>query len=157
MISKFSRGSGFGLSLDYAMNPKKKPEVIFANFTSGIEAVGNNSIYPQSGQRIANIMENHAKTYGKTEKTVLRICVSPAPADQISTRLWGHLCQDLLKFMGLDQHQAIGILHRDTKYPKSNQIRTHLHLIVNAVSLVGKCVRFRSETFLDASAVPAAI
>jgi hypothetical protein len=78
---------------------------------------------------------------------VYHLSVSPARGDNLSEADWGELAYNLVEQLNLKKNQAFGVIHRDTKYPDNQEVRPHLHLVVNAVNYESKCANFYYDYF----------
>jgi hypothetical protein len=145
-IAKISRGKSFRNTISYAFDPKKKPLLVYGNLAEAIAA-------PDNLKALIKAFNDRARFFDRTDRPVYRIAVSPAPEDRLTPKDWSLLCGELIAWMQLDNHQTIGVLHRDTYFPNTKIVRPHVHLIINAVSNDGKCGDFswdyrRVENFL---------
>lgn len=132
MIGKISRGKSFKQAIEYVFAQKKKALLIYSNLTQGLEA-------PANLKPLVRAFTSHAQFYDRTEKPVYKVAISPAQGDNLSVVNWAQMCRELLSHLGLQNHQAIAVLHQDTHFPNSDLRRPHLHIIANVVGDDGRC------------------
>lgn len=94
--------------------------------------------------RVWRDMERVASQNGRVKEPVFHIVLSPAPGDELTRQDWLALADRVLSDLGLEEHQALIVLHTDTDHP-------HLHLAVNRVHPLTLRVwdRWRSNTRLE--------
>lgn len=144
MIGKASRAKSFAKTLNYVLNPQKKPLIVFANLAEAY----------LDTQSLVTAFTNHAalpSPTNKTKKPVYHLSLSPAIGDSLSKTDWHDLSRDIIKTLKLERHQAIAVMHRDTFFPDSDRLRPHIHLVANVVGDDGKCANF--FTIITASKV----
>ncbi|MFW6012222.1 MAG: relaxase/mobilization nuclease domain-containing protein [bacterium] len=71
-------------------------------------------------------MHATAQENPRAHDPVLHVILSPAPQDQLSSAQWSALADRVLADLQLDEHQALVVLHTDTRVP-------HLHIAVNRI------------------------
>ncbi|WP_346294474.1 relaxase/mobilization nuclease domain-containing protein, partial [Sphaerothrix gracilis] len=120
-----------------AVREDKQPQVIHSSVPQGIDALLGQEIDPIA---TAEAMETQAAKSDRVEKPCYHISISVAEEDELSKLDWNQLATGFLEKTGLDEHQAVGYLHEDTTYPDSDEIRPHLHLVVNRVGADGVAV-----------------
>ena len=136
MIGKISRGSSFSSALEYVFAAKKKAVLVYSNMVEALESAS--TLKP-----LIKAFERNANFYGqKTANPVYKVAFSPPEGTILAPTDWHQLCSNFLREFNLEGHQAIAVMHRDTYYPGTNTPRHHIHLIVNAVSAVGKVGHF---------------
>jgi hypothetical protein len=67
----------------------------------------------------------------RVEKPVMHLSIRAAPGDQLTTEQWREIGRAAAKEFGLDDHQYISVLHKDTK-------QHHIHVVGNRVGYDGK-------------------
>jgi hypothetical protein len=67
----------------------------------------------------------------RVEKPVIHLSIRAAPGDQLTPDQWREIGREAAREFGLDKHQYICVLHKDTKQP-------HIHLVANRVGYDGK-------------------
>jgi hypothetical protein len=91
-------------------------------------------------------MERVASQNGRVKEPVFHIVLSPAPGDELTRQDWLALADRVLSDLGLEEHQALVVLHTDTDHP-------HLHLAVNRVHpmTLRAWATWKSKTRLEGS------
>ena len=74
------------------------------------------------------IMENTAKLSHRVEKPYYSMSISFSPGDNPDRQLMERAADEVLKDLGLENHQAIIVAHKDRDHP-------HFHILVNRVDL----------------------
>ncbi|WP_346294486.1 relaxase/mobilization nuclease domain-containing protein, partial [Sphaerothrix gracilis] len=120
-----------------AVREDKRPQVIHSSVPQGIDALLGQEIDPIA---TAEAMETQAAKSNRVEKPCYHISISVAEEDELSKLDWHQLATGFLKKAGLDEHQAVGYLHEDTTYPDSDEVRPHLHLVVNRIGEDGTAI-----------------
>ena len=131
MIGNITKGNGFYGCVAYVLG-KKDAQLINSNMAS------------TTPTGLAWEFRKFAQLNQRVEKPVLHISLSPAPDDRILDE-W-ELCQitqDLLEGLELSNNQFILVQHNDAEY--DGKIRPHVHLVINRVSVSGKC----NDDYLD--------
>ncbi len=127
MIGKAASSSSFSKTIKYIFAEAKKAEVVFGNFIEAIKPKLNlESLILRFNQR--------ASLNSKVKQPCYHVKLSPAINDKLSDSDWAVLASKLLEKLEFKTNQAIGILHRDTYFPDSEKVRTHLHLVVNKIN-----------------------
>ena len=133
LIGKVNRGGSFSSTIRYVLADKKKAKVVFANFVEALQDNVDNIVETFNSQAIFN---------HRVKKPVYHLSVSPAINDSLSEVDWSELASGLIDELGLNNHQAIAVLHQDTYFPNSNKLRKHIHRVANAVGDDAKCGNF---------------
>ena len=136
MIANITRGKSFSNTFAYVFGEEKKAQIVWGNVPEALETRPKiNSLARRFSARASQ---------SRTKKPVYHVSFSPHQKDVTSftLKLWNRLCSEFLKHMGLQDHQAIGVIHNDAVFGESNLPRPHLHLVINAVGLDGKCANF---------------
>ncbi|MBE9213756.1 relaxase/mobilization nuclease domain-containing protein [Plectonema cf. radiosum LEGE 06105] len=131
MIGNITKGNGFYGCVAYVLG-KENAQMINSNMAS------------TTPTDLAWEFRKFAQLNQRVEKPVLHISLSPAPDDRILDE-W-ELCmiaQDLLKGLELSNNQFILVQHNDAEY--EGEVRPHIHLVINRVSVNGKC----NDDYLD--------
>lgn len=136
MIGKITRGQNFSNTFAYIFDEKKQAQLVWGNVPEVLETKPKIS-------SLAKRFSDRANS-SRTKKPVYHVSFSPHQEDVncLTPKLWNCLCSEFLDFMGLRDHQAVAVIHNDAVFSKSNLPRPHLHLVVNAVNLNGKCANF---------------
>ncbi|MDT0644210.1 relaxase/mobilization nuclease domain-containing protein [Zunongwangia sp. F363] len=121
MIGKGHAISRTRASLDYGWNQEKEAEVVLKELLAGdtpAEITEEFKIIQSQNQRCTN--------------NTLSFVVSPTIEDgkDMTSKKLGEIAQEFLKKMNLQNHQAIGFVHRDKAH-------THIHIYANRISLSG--------------------
>jgi hypothetical protein len=119
MIGKARRGSGFGGLYSYLHRGDR------AEWTST-----RNLVYGELEQ-VPAIMRATADMNDRVEKPVYHLVVSLADGESLSRERWDHVADRVLTRLGLENHQALLVLHKDTEHE-------HIHVMVNRVDLDGR-------------------
>ena len=122
MIGKGHAISSTGASLSYGWNQEKEAEVVLKEHLAGdtpAEITEEFKIIQSQNQRCAN--------------NTLSFVVSPTIEDgkKLTPKELGQLSKRFLKEMHLQNHQAIGFVHRDKQH-------IHVHIYANRISLSGE-------------------
>ncbi|MGP1373384.1 MAG: relaxase/mobilization nuclease domain-containing protein [Almyronema sp.] len=120
-----------------AVREDKQPQIIHSSVPQGIDALLGQAIDPTA---VAEAMTARAAKSDRVEKPCYHISISVAEEDELSKLDWHQLATGFLEKTGLDEHQAVSYLHEDTTYPDSDEVRPHLHLVVNRVGEDGTAV-----------------
>ncbi|MGB8704437.1 MAG: relaxase/mobilization nuclease domain-containing protein [Gillisia sp.] len=122
MIGKGHAISSTGASLSYGWNQEKEAEVVLKEHLAGntpAEITEEFEIIQSQNQRCTN--------------NTLSFVVSPTIKDgqNLSKQEMGEISKRFLKEMKLQNHQAIGFVHRDKQH-------IHVHIYANRISLTGE-------------------
>ncbi len=122
MIGKGHAISRTGASLAYGWNQEKEAEVVLKEHLAGdtpAEITEEFKIIQSQNQRCTN--------------NTLSFIVSPTIEDgrSMTQKDLGEIAREFLKRMNLQNHQAIGFVHR-------NKEHTHVHIYANRISLSGE-------------------
>ncbi|WP_414624962.1 relaxase/mobilization nuclease domain-containing protein [Calothrix sp. CCY 0018] len=131
MIGNITKGNGFYGCVAYVLG-KEDAQLVNSNMASNTPT------------DLAWEFRKFARLNQRVEKPVLHLSLSPAPGDRILDE-W-ELCmiaQDLLEGLELSNNQFILVQHKDAEY--DGKIRPHMHLVINRVSVNGKC----NDDYLD--------
>lgn len=136
MIGKGKAIAHGRIAIEYALS-KKDAELIDLHHCYGETAGELSHEFGLYHRHHPNVINN-----------ILRFEISPDNSNSKSfTREdWKHLSDEFIKKMGLDNHQTISVVHRDTDNP-------HLHIIANRVDI--DC-RLKSDSFIGKSSSTAA-
>ncbi len=129
-IAKALKNRSFRSTLHYVAGAHRESRRVFVN-------VG----VPDEPGAIAEEMEQQArKSKYPCQRPCYHISISPheRDADSLTDKQWNRLAKDFLEDSGLGNRQAVGYLHEDEDYPKSGNLRPHLHLIANRIDDSGK-------------------
>jgi len=74
----------------------------------------------------ALVMQATAEQNPRVQKPVYHLSLSAAPGEQFSRQHWERMADRVLRDIGLHQHQALLVAHRDTTHQ-------HIHLMINRV------------------------
>jgi len=74
----------------------------------------------------ALVMQATAEQNPRVQKPVYHLSLSAAPGEQFSRQQWERMADRVLRDVGLHQHQALLVAHRDTTHQ-------HIHLMINRV------------------------
>ncbi|NJL20016.1 MAG: relaxase/mobilization nuclease domain-containing protein [Leptolyngbyaceae cyanobacterium SM1_3_5] len=117
MIAKTLLNRSFEATLRYVLG-KEDAKLIYTN-----EATAVRGDALQVAKAMAAIAQGR-------NKPCYHIALSPAQGDQLAGMDWFNLSRDFLKGMGVDNHQAIAVLHTDADF-QDGQERPHLHFVIN--------------------------
>ena len=122
MIGKGHAISSTRASIAYGWNQEKEAEVVLKEYLAGdspSEITEEFKIIQSQNERCIN--------------NTLSFVVSPTIDDgkYLSTGDLGKVAKEFLKEMNLNNHQAIGFVHRDKKH-------IHIHIYTNRISLTGE-------------------
>ena len=126
MIGKAASTKSFNNTIQYLFKEIKQAKVVFGNFAEAVSKDININLIVSQFNRLS-------KLNPKIEKPCYHLKFSPAFDDSLTEEVWSELCSELLDELDLKNNQAIAVLHRDTKYPNSDKIREHLHIVVNKI------------------------
>jgi hypothetical protein len=119
VIGKARRGSGFGGLYAYLHRGDR------AEWTS------TRNLFFGEPEQIPAIMRATAMQNDRVERPVYHLVVSLADGESLSRETWEHVADRVLERLGLENHQAMMVLHKDTGHE-------HIHVMVNRVDLDGK-------------------
>jgi hypothetical protein len=74
----------------------------------------------------AGLMDDTARQNVRVQKPVYHLSLSAAPGEELSREEWGKVVDRVLRDLGLEEHQALVVAHRDARHD-------HVHLMVNRV------------------------
>ena len=122
MIGKGKSISHTRASMSYGWNQEKDAEVVYSKHLAG-------ETPEQITQEFKIIQDQNARCTNNT----LSFILSPTIQDgkQLSSRSLGEITEKFLKEMKLQEHQAIGFVHRDRQH-------THVHVYVNRIDFNGR-------------------
>lgn len=120
MIGVARTGSGFGGLARYLAAGKRGDE---HERVAWIEA---HNLMETDPERAARLMRATAEQNPRVTKPVYHLSVSFAPEDRVGPAEMRRVADRLLRDLGLGEHQALVIAHRDTPHQ-------HLHLMINRV------------------------
>ena len=119
MIAKAGTGSDFGGVMRYVLSKDKAAEVIHSQqLFSRLEHEG--------AARVVGEMRACAELSGRCKKPVYHLTLSWAPGDAPTPEQVAVTAQRFLRDLGLQEHQALVVRHRDTAHE-------HVHIVVNRV------------------------
>jgi Relaxase/Mobilisation nuclease domain len=142
MISRTTHGSNFKGLLDYLLKPDKRPEII-VNYMFG----DNPTDLAQEFNQVASLRPT-------TKLPVRHISLAFAPGDVVDRLDQESIVNRVMKHMGYDDCQFIGIAHhRDDPGHDLPHDHDHLHIVANAVDVFGQRVadswdRFKIQPIL---------
>ncbi len=118
-----------------AVREDKPPQIVHTSTPGCFNALLGQPINPLV---VAAAMEARAAKSDRVEKPCYHISISVAQADELASRAdWNQLAVSFLEKAGLEECQSVAYLHEDTTYPDSDEVRPHLHLVVNRVKSDG--------------------
>ena len=120
MKAKVGRGDGFRGVLDYALNSKKRPEII-----------GGTIAYLNARQLAADFgMVRRLRP--DAQRPVWHCSLSLPPGDHLTGEKWDAVVSDFMKEMGFSEWTPwVAVRHRDTD-------KDHIHIIASRIDLDGK-------------------
>lgn len=126
MIGNIQQGSGFGGLLRYLHFGEKDRAA--GDGPPRVDWTDLHHLAPcDDPNQLAAIMRVTAQTYSRPPKEpVLHISISWAPEDEPTPDQMRRIATQVLDRMGLAQHQAVVLAHRDTDH-------RHLHIVANRV------------------------
>ena len=139
MIGKETTGQSFYHCIAYCLEDKRKlsePEKQRLSDQEGVQHRGRAEVLEYNlcyGNKweLAEQFRDVQKLSRRVEKPVLHLSIRAAPGDQLTPEQWREIGREAAKEFGLDQHQYICVLHKDTKEP-------HIHVVGNRVGYEGK-------------------
>ncbi len=120
MIAKVIRGRGFGGLARYLVAGRTGEE---AGRIAWVEARNLPSAHPRDA---ALFMRATAAEAHQVQRPVYHLSLAWDPSDHVNRAQMVAVADRVLRKLGLDEHQALLVAHRDTEHP-------HLHLMVNRV------------------------
>ena len=122
MIGKGQSISRTQASLAYGWNQEKDAEVVLKQYLAG-----------DTPEQITDEFKIIQSQNDRCIKNTLSFVVSPTVKDGKNLNLQGleRIAQQFIKEMNLQNHQAIGFVHKDKEH-------THIHIYVNRISLKGE-------------------
>ncbi len=120
MIASAGTGSGFGGLARYLVSGGRDGE---AGRVAWVETY---NLMTQDPEKAARLMQATAAQNPRVEKPVYHLSVSFAPEDRPSEEQMREVAGRVLRELGLGEHQAVAVAHRDTGH-------AHVHLMVNRV------------------------
>jgi len=139
MIGKVTTGASFYHCISYCLEDKRKlsdEQKKQLSLQEGFQHKGRAEILEYNRcfgdkQELTEQFRDVAKLSRRVEKPVMHLSIRAAPGDQLTTEQWREIGQAAAKEFGLDDHQFICVLHKDTKQP-------HIHVVGNRVGYDGK-------------------
>ena len=122
MIGKGKSISHTRASMQYGWNQEKDAEVVYSKHLAG-------ETPEQITEEFKIIQEQNARCTNNTLSFVLSPTIQEGK--ELSAKSLGEITEKFLKEMKLQEHQAIGFVHRDQQH-------THVHLYVNRIDFSGK-------------------
>ncbi len=122
MIGKGQSISRTQASIEYGWNQEKEAEVVLKEHLAG-----------DTPKQIADEFQIIQSQNDRCTKNTLSFVVSPTVKDgkELTHRDLEKIAQRFIKEMKLQNHQAIGFVHRDKQH-------THIHIYANRISLTGE-------------------
>jgi hypothetical protein len=81
---------------------------------------------PVGADHAASLMSDTAAQNVRVQKPVYHLSLSAAPGEELSREQWEKVVDKVLRDLGLDEHQALVVGHRDKRHD-------HVHIMVNRV------------------------
>lgn len=129
MKSKIVRGSRFRGALDYALDEKKKPEIV------------SSSMSGTTPRALAQEFGVTRRLRPDIEKPVFHVALALPKNEHATTEQWDQIVRTYLKKMGYpDDTLYVAIRHNDTDYD-------HIHIIASRVSLSSSVWHGQWEAF----------
>ena len=122
MIGKGKSISHTRASMQYGWNQEKDAEVVYSKHLAG-------ETPEQITEEFKIIQEQNARCTNNTLSFVLSPTIQEGK--ELSAKSLGEITDKFLKEMKLQEHQAIGFVHRDQQH-------THVHLYVNRIDFSGR-------------------
>jgi len=139
MIGKVKTGKSFYHCISYCLEDKKalseqdkqqRPKDEGLQHKDRAEVLEYNLCYGDKWALTEQFREV-GRLSKRVEKPLMHLSIRAAPGDQLTQEQWREIGQEAAREFGLDKHQYICVLHKDTKQP-------HIHLVANRVGLDGK-------------------
>jgi len=139
MIGKITTGKSFFHCIAYCLEDKKNLSELEKQQRSqdeGLQHKGRAEVLEYNlcyGDKwaLTEQFREVGRLSKRVEKPLMHLSIRAAPGDQLTTEQWREIGQEAAREFGLDQHQYICVLHKDTKQP-------HIHLVANRVGYDGK-------------------
>ena len=130
MIAIAESNQSFRTILEYVFRENRKVKVVYGNFPQAVEALDERSC---NVNLIIKQFEQTAKAKPNIKQPCYHLKFSSAIEDDLSDEDWSELSDELLKELDLESNQTISVLYRDTRYPNSDKIPEHLHMVINKI------------------------
>jgi len=139
MIGKVTTGASFYHCISYCLEDKRKlsdEQKEQLSLQEGLQHKGRAEILEYNRcfgdkQELTEQFRDVRKLSKRVEKPVMHLSIRAAPGDQLTTEQWREIGRVAAKEFGLEDHQYICVLHKDTKQP-------HIHVVGNRVGYDGK-------------------
>jgi hypothetical protein len=119
-------GTGFGGLIAYLQKgSKEEPALDRVAWSSGRNLDGI-----EDPRLVGHLMRAYAEENPRVERPVYHFGLSLSPGEHLTEEQWNAVADRVLVRMGLSDHQALLLSHRDTD-------REHVHIVVNRVPLDG--------------------
>jgi MobA/VirD2-like, nuclease domain/TraI-like middle domain len=122
MIASAGTGKGFGGLTRYLLHGRDGED------SERVAWVSLRNLRTHDPGKVAEEMRAIAEQAPRVEKPVYHVSLSLAPGESLSREQWEAVADRLLRDLGLEQHQAMIVAHRDHDYE-------HVHLVVNRVHI----------------------
>ncbi|MEM6751608.1 MAG: relaxase/mobilization nuclease domain-containing protein [Cyanobacteria bacterium P01_C01_bin.38] len=129
MIGKINKGNHIYSTIKYVA------------FKDGTKILSSN-MAGSTPYQLAHEFEYFSNKNQRTERPVFHLSINPHPDDRALTEYeYCDIAADIRTELGFDDssHQYLLALHTDAFKEDSNEIRPHLHLVVNRIDFQGKC------------------
>jgi hypothetical protein len=139
MIGKVTIGASFYHCISYCLEDKRKlsdEQKEQLSLQEGLQYKGRAEILEYNRcfgdkRELTEQFRDVGKLSRRVEKPVMHLSIRAAPGDQLTTEQWREIGRAAAKEFGLDDHQFICVLHKDTRQP-------HIHVVGNRVGYDGK-------------------
>jgi hypothetical protein len=120
MIGKVMNGRGFGGLARYLESGKS------GNHPERMEWIEARNLPTRDPRTVSLLMRATAAQSDRVQKPVYHLAISFDPGDPVDQTTMRQVAERLLADLGLQEHQALVVAHRDTGHP-------HLHVMLNRV------------------------
>ena len=127
MIADAGTGSSFGGLFKYLMHGRSRGlQDYLLGDPERVAWTATRNLPLDDPQLAARIMEATAHQNDRVQKPVYHLSLSAAPGEDFTREQWERIAERVLRDIGLDEHQALLVAHRDTNH-------AHIHLMINRV------------------------